>query len=222
MNHQNIPCPMEIDSISRSASEERQHKNENKHDVYENESERYYSGWLLKLEDETPEEFVRSFPPSQQRGEVFWIGAKIPLYEERAEEIEVAQLQWQALVDSNKKIDKDDIKTIARETGCLTGKWMLFIQPSKVDEVWLSIVRALCDCCLGDCVKVNPKNHPSRSHLICVYTNDFTDEEDVFRVRSALRNLGFRNRLNYKPDIYTHLGIYQNNQWGLKPSFYSS
>lgn len=49
--------------------------------------------------------------------------------------------------------------------------------------------------------------------LICVYTPDFTDENDVYRVREALKvDCGVTARLKYKPDIHTHVGVYSYNR----------
>lgn len=48
-------------------------------------------------------------------------------------------------------------------------------------------------------------------HILCVYTYDHTDEDDVFRVRNQLRGLGFRDKLIYKTDEATRAGIYAKN-----------
>ena len=45
--------------------------------------------------------------------------------------------------------------------------------------------------------------------LICVYTSDWRDQEDVMRVREALRQLGFTNKLYYKTDDDTYAGVYR-------------
>jgi len=59
-------------------------------------------------------------------------------------------------------------------------------------------------------------------HLICVYTEDYTDIEDVIRVERELRSLGITEALFYKPDIYTYLNIYSNNRYHLNASVYTS
>jgi len=46
--------------------------------------------------------------------------------------------------------------------------------------------------------------------VICVYTYDSDDVQDVKRVRASLRELGFVGRLSYKPDADTHAGRYKN------------
>ena len=59
-------------------------------------------------------------------------------------------------------------------------------------------------------------------HLICVYTENYTDIEDVIRVERELRSLGISEVLFYKPDIYTHLNIYANNPYHINASVYTS
>ena len=42
------------------------------------------------------------------------------------------------------------------------------------------------------------------------------------KAESLLRSAGLLGDLHYKPDIFTHLGIYRNNIWGFRPSIYMS
>ena len=42
------------------------------------------------------------------------------------------------------------------------------------------------------------------------------------KAESLLRSAGLMDDLHYKPDIFTHLGIYRNNIWGIRPSIYTS
>ena len=48
--------------------------------------------------------------------------------------------------------------------------------------------------------------------MICVYTYDYHDYDDIFRIREALRQLGYDDPLCYKADHdtvhgrYAHLG----------------
>jgi len=60
--------------------------------------------------------------------------------------------------------------------------------------------------------------------VICVYTRDFTDVEDVKRVLQELARLKLVPAwgIKYKSDAYTHLEIYARNEWGLPPTIYDS
>ena len=74
-------------------------------------------------------------------------------------------------------------------------------------------------------------------HLICVYNLDYLEKyqvnsttvkpvSDFFpQIRESargLRSLGILHHLDYKPDIFTLLGVYRGNPWGLRPTLYSS
>ncbi len=57
------------------------------------------------------------------------------------------------------------------------------------------------------CITANVGHIPGR-HVICVYTYDWTDFEDVTRVRNELMILGFTQKLGYKTDADTLSGKY--------------
>jgi len=44
--------------------------------------------------------------------------------------------------------------------------------------------------------------------VICVYTYDWTDKEDVKRIRQELRDLGITRKIPYKADRETLSGKY--------------
>ncbi|KAK9804280.1 hypothetical protein WJX72_004441 [[Myrmecia] bisecta] len=71
------------------------------------------------------------------------------------------------------------------------------------------VAKAVVEGKLGPAAKVSPKNPGGgdQTHVICVYTNDFTDVAEVTRVREELRKLGFKIKLHYKPDVYTELNV---------------
>lgn len=97
---------------------------------------------------------------------------------------------------------------------------MLFIRRNDIDAIWGRIATATATATasgdLGCAAKVSPKEPGASgkdpSHIICVYVNDFTDQEDVWRVRESLRGMGFTRRLSLKADAYTHLNIYSGNK----------
>ncbi|WEW59925.1 hypothetical protein PRK78_005407 [Emydomyces testavorans] len=126
-----------------------------------------------------------------------------------------------------------DLLQVARDTGVITGKWMLFPSEDKLDEIWAAVAGATAKGALGVGAKVATKPDDevlSRPRLICVYTKDFQDKEDIRRVLLKLVDLGLVSKgrgssarsIYYKCDAYTHLDIKGGNPWGLKPSMYSS
>ena len=44
----------------------------------------------------------------------------------------------------------------------------------------------------------------------------------VLAVEECLRKIGIKNPMTYKPDIFSAIGIYRNNEWKLRPAIYSS
>jgi hypothetical protein len=96
------------------------------------------------------------------------------------------------------------------------GKWMLFIPIARIDDVWFTIGKAVEDKKLGSSAKVatmkpNPNTVKPDEKVICIYTYDSEDREDVERVLVSLRNLGIRDRAFYKEDAVTIAGEYSRN-----------
>jgi hypothetical protein len=96
----------------------------------------------------------------------------------------------------------------------MAGKWLLFVSVKNIDSTWALIKKATEDRKLGPASKVatmrpNPNATSESTRVICVYTYDSTDESDVYRVRDALRELGF-SELIYKTDADTLAGKYSN------------
>ncbi|KAH8904587.1 DUF1917-domain-containing protein [Coniochaeta sp. PMI_546] len=73
------------------------------------------------------------------------------------------------------------------------GKWMLFPELNAVDDIWAIVARATAANELGVAAKVAPKGdgegRQGSARLICVYTRDFRDKDDVARVLQRLREL---------------------------------
>jgi len=112
-----------------------------------------------------------------------------------------------------------DLDKLAQQFNELTGKWMIFAPPGQINALWSRIATATHAGTLGISAKVSPEND-SGSHVICIHTQDYTDEIDVDRVRGGLRRLGVKWRIGYKPDIYTHCRVYMGNSWGIMPTRY--
>ena len=95
------------------------------------------------------------------------------------------------------------------------GKWLVFAPKEDVDEVWVGIVAALEVGEFGDIAKVStarPSQYATstQEEVVCVYTYDGDDVDDVWRVREALRRLGFKQKLGWKSDQATREGRYES------------
>jgi len=92
------------------------------------------------------------------------------------------------------------------------GKWLVFCAPSEVNNIWDKIKVATIKGKLGGSSKVSTAM-PSplkkgKDHVICVYTKDYDDKEDVMRVRRELSKLGITKKIPYKTDESTMSGKY--------------
>ncbi len=69
-----------------------------------------------------------------------------------------------------------------------SGKWLIFVHESQIDQMWSKIKKSLEIGELGRSAKVstsrpNPNARDPDKHVICVYTYDSDDIKDVMRIR---------------------------------------
>ena len=120
--------------------------------------------------------------------------------------------------DKPLKLTEILIDEIAKKTDLLSGKWLIYVYREHVDKLWDEIEKLVDEGKIWS-AKVSTSAHPWTSkgkHVICVYTKNYLDEQDVMKTREVLRQIGIENRLTYKPDIYTLLGIYSDNKKSFK------
>jgi len=100
-----------------------------------------------------------------------------------------------------KEADIDDTKV---------GKWLLFENKERIDELWRIVSSETIKGQLGVSAKVSTFLNPNttKSYMICVYTADYTNLDDVNQVRQQLRELGITQKIPYKTDSATIKGIY--------------
>ncbi|KAK4194392.1 hypothetical protein QBC40DRAFT_319873 [Triangularia verruculosa] len=129
-----------------------------------------------------------------------------------------------------------DLKQLAVEHRNISGKWMLFPEVAFVNETWERVAKAVANNQLGTAAKVATKLPPGfddghsekNTRLICIYTEDFTNKDDVARVLKRMKELDLVKQgpgarlIYYKADAWTELGIYGENEWGIKASMYNS
>lgn len=86
-----------------------------------------------------------------------------------------------------------------------SGKWLIFEPLTQLDDTWGKIKEATYLGQLGPSSKVstakpNPNAKDSNMGVICVFTEDFNNVEDVERIEKKIRKLGIQNKLIYKLD----------------------
>lgn len=94
------------------------------------------------------------------------------------------------------------------------GKWLVFVGIFSIDKIWAKIKTATEAGKLGGLAKratgkVNPDFPNSKVKVICVYTYDWKDEQDVKRIRDGLRKIGITRKISYKADEDTDQGWYR-------------
>ncbi|MBD3229882.1 MAG: DUF1917 domain-containing protein [Candidatus Lokiarchaeota archaeon] len=119
------------------------------------------------------------------------------------------------------KLTEQIIDELAQKTGILTGKWLIHIGKKRVDDFWNKIQDLIEENSIFHNAKVSTIAHPWKkedTHVICVYTKNYLDKNKVIEARNKLRNIGKNEKIRYKPDIYTYLGIYSDTKekFGLK------
>lgn len=124
-----------------------------------------------------------------------------------------------SLLAATNSITVASLDQIASENGSLSGKWMVFCDSSQIDALWLRILEMVCLHRKKGYVKVSP-NKDDNQHVICVYVDDFTNEQEVKGLRQDLRSIGVTWGIGFKLDAYTYLDIYRNNPWGIRPNRY--
>jgi uncharacterized protein YprB with RNaseH-like and TPR domain len=94
------------------------------------------------------------------------------------------------------------------------GKWLIFVELKSLDVYWKKIRIATENGYLGIAAKAatakpSPVATTDNEKVICVYTYNWQDTDDVYRVENQLRKLGICDTLFYKADIDTLAGKYK-------------
>lgn len=91
-----------------------------------------------------------------------------------------------------------------------SGKWLLFFNLDQIDNMWKIIKNNVENGNLGPCAKVSTmKNNPNKIKVICVYSNNYKNTQDVTRIGLKLIELlNLSVTIHYKTDLQTQNGIY--------------
>ena len=94
------------------------------------------------------------------------------------------------------------------------GKWLIFVSGYNLNKTWEKVRIALEEGKLGGLAKASKHGSRAKSsnnRVICVYTYDWKDIQDVKRIREELRKIGIIRKISYKTDEATERGIYRAN-----------
>ncbi|CAC5371707.1 unnamed protein product [Mytilus coruscus] len=121
-----------------------------------------------------------------------------------------------------KIMNTQTLKKLAKKYSFTSGKWMLFGKTGQeIDQLWRTVADGVIKGIIPSVsAKVSASNEENDSHVICIYNDNFLNESEVYTLRDGIRNSGIDKPLKYKADLYTCLGIYSQNTWGIDPVLY--
>ncbi len=142
-----------------------------------------------------------------------WIGAQPPMRPVASRD---DRLPTQVIQSRDVWIDATrELGLYPADLATRSGKWMVWVKSDVADFAWVGVRDATRGGKLGGWAKVatsaSSKTQQSGEHVLCVYTYDYEDTADVMRVRQALRDLGFRQRIPYKRNSDTDQLRYGDN-----------
>ncbi len=111
-------------------------------------------------------------------------------------------------------ISKNRVKYPESTDNC--GKWMIFAyKGEQQDAIWVEVKKKIEKGLLGNSakcstVKENQNSLNKNSGVVCVYTYDSNDKEDLKRIAEELFEINGIVKLWYKEDNVTHEGKYAN------------
>ena len=94
------------------------------------------------------------------------------------------------------------------------GKWLIFVGGHNLSRIWRRIIIATEEGKLGGLAKASKHSscaQSSNNGVICVYTYDWKDIQDVERIRVGLRKIGIIRKISYKTDEDTERRVYRAN-----------
>lgn len=176
--------------------------------------------------------------PQKDSGEESAIQEAINLLKEVTEKVEKIKNDSTIPTRSNKKTgakSKKELREaeqakaterlteISTQKGYVSGKWLIFAPPEKVDTIWSAIATSLVSGPLSSTsaslakVATCPKSEtPNYQHLLCIYLPNVYDKAAVIEVmRVLLRNHGM-NVLGVKANLYTAIGLDSKHPSGIQ------
>ncbi|PCH35631.1 hypothetical protein WOLCODRAFT_80886 [Wolfiporia cocos MD-104 SS10] len=129
----------------------------------------------------------------------------------------------------------EKLKEIAIRHGDVSGKWLIFAPPNKVDHVWATIANSLISGPLSSTsahlakVATCPQNEtPNYSHVLCLYIPDVYNQQDVTEVIALsshscvlLRRHGM-NLMGVKSNLYTRIGLDSKHPSGIQSTVWKN
>lgn len=128
----------------------------------------------------------------------------------------------QSAFKDTKVVNTKTLKKLAKKYSLTSGKWMLFGKTGcEINRLWGIVANGVIRGTIPSLsAKVSAVSGEHENHVICIYNDNFLNDEEVFALRDGIRNSMIDQPLKYKADLYTRLGIYSTNTWGIDPVLY--
>ena len=165
------------------------------------------------------------------RDGIQWVSVSLPCTKEwddtfDAYDLEGLMIAWGQMIKSGRQINFQSILELASNFNVTCGKWMFFTATgAKIDFLWQKIATSVINgnSPVFHSAKVSTFHEDGDGrHVVCIYNPDFRNRQQVLQLEHAIRNTGIKCMLTYKPDVYTYLGVYKKNPWGLRPTIMKS
>jgi hypothetical protein len=84
-----------------------------------------------------------------------------------------------------------------------SGKWCIFCTAVDVDDLWAKVSYLAAKGMIAYAKASTALGHKpdDETHVICAYTLDYRNTEELMRTRAVLRTAGITQPLRYKRDI---------------------
>ncbi|KAI1785214.1 hypothetical protein LXA43DRAFT_150477 [Ganoderma leucocontextum] len=121
------------------------------------------------------------------------------------------------------------LKEISVKHGYVSGKWLIFAPPDKVDMIWSSVAHSIVSGPLSTTsvflakVATSPQDDtPNYSHLICVYMPDAYDQSSAAEVMKVLLRHHGMNLMGVKTNLYTSIGLDSKHPSGVSSTVWKN
>ncbi|KAI0692098.1 translation initiation factor eIF 4e-like domain-containing protein [Cytidiella melzeri] len=123
----------------------------------------------------------------------------------------------------------ENLKSISVRCGWVSGKWLIFAPPEKVDLIWSTLATSLIEgplaatCANLAKVSTCPKEEtPNYQHVMCLYMPDVYDQDKVTEVMKILLRKHGMNLMGVKSNLYTAIGLDSKHASGIQSTIWKN
>ncbi|KAI0317139.1 translation initiation factor eIF 4e-like domain-containing protein [Amylostereum chailletii] len=116
----------------------------------------------------------------------------------------------------------EKLREISLRTGYVSGKWLIFAPPEKVDAIWATVATSVASGPLASTsaylakVATFPRHEtPNYQHVLCIYMPDVYDKAAVTEVLKVLLRDHGLTTLGVKSNLYTMIGLDSKHPSGI-------